>query len=508
MKCSWRVILGLGSACVALAGMVRVGRAETVDATDKELRALVQDVRGYLRRLDRTRPREAAEAQREIANGARNLAAERAAWRRAGLPLTRAELKMPALPPEQDAAPIYREFVRLLQAQPLDPQLTQILADLDRRRPHTGEQTTALRTLLEDRHDVMALIHQAGDRPGCSLRSDWGQLEGALWREMSAMRQAVRLLRAESSLLARDGQADAAIANETRALRIADHAGCEPLMANYLVMIACHRIALDGMADVLLAPTLDAKGADAVGQAVRTQQPRLDARRALTGESVFLALGMQGTRKELRETGTDCLRRAFHLDFAEWLNETETGRRTPKQGKQAAPEELQLWGGILDAVEARLLRQRRTMIAAQAKPYAERQAILEQMARTNDTPSRSPVHLVVSAWGTVYSGADTKKLLASTQVAVLTAAAAVVVYQRRQGRWPERLAQALPQPPVDPFNGQPLQYRPTGDGFHIESVGKEDRSFTATAGAGTPIAFGYPAPAVSPLPSGARPSAP
>jgi hypothetical protein len=120
----WRVTLGLCGVFVALTVIVRAATAHGEPAggvdSEQEIRALIKDVRGYLRRLDRTSPRETAEARREIANGARDLAAERVAMRKAGLPLTRVELKEPVPPPEQDAAPIYRQLVRVLKAQPLD----------------------------------------------------------------------------------------------------------------------------------------------------------------------------------------------------------------------------------------------------------------------------------------------------------------------------------------------------------------------------------------------------
>ena len=117
----WGKRLGVIIAFLGIAAMAYGEPLGEVD-NEKDLRALIQDVQANLRRLDRTSPREATEARREIANGARDLAAERAAMRRSGLPLTRADLKdMP--PPEQDAAPIIRQLVRVLKAQPLDEQL-------------------------------------------------------------------------------------------------------------------------------------------------------------------------------------------------------------------------------------------------------------------------------------------------------------------------------------------------------------------------------------------------
>jgi hypothetical protein len=482
----WQKLLGLLVTFMAVAAMARGEATAKVD-TEKELRALIRDVRGYLRRLDRISPREGAEARREIANGARDLAAERTAMRRAGLPLTRAELKETAPPPEQDAAPFYRQLVRVLEAQPLDPQLTKLVADLDKRFSHTDQQTAALRTLLGDRQDVMGLIHQAGDRPGCSLRADW-EHDSTLVSETSAMRQAIRLLRAESGLLARDGHVAEAITNQTRALRIAEHAASDPNLVGYLLTVALYRMALDGMADLPQVAGEDAETAEAVRRAITTNRARLDLRRALVGETVFLVGGMSHMRREVRQTGTDTLRSAYLWDLDEILHPA------PRKVRKLAPDELRLWEGILGAVEANLLRQRRRVMVALERPYSERQAALQQIDRTVDFPSRNPVRLLIAYSGLLYSGADRKWAQSRAQEAVLIAGAAVLAFRSRQGRFPETLEQALPESPLDPFNGQPLRYRHTGDGFRVDSVGKENRQSTAPTEAGEPIAFIYPAP--------------
>src|SRR3712207_4226137 len=63
------------------------------------------------------RPRADAEMRAELEQAAAMLAAERAAARRAGLPLTVADLRLDlAVPADQDAAPLYAEYERRRQA--------------------------------------------------------------------------------------------------------------------------------------------------------------------------------------------------------------------------------------------------------------------------------------------------------------------------------------------------------------------------------------------------------
>jgi hypothetical protein len=494
----WRTLLAV---LIPFVGIATRARAEPTGAAvpEKEIRALIQDVRGYLRRLDRVRPRAAAEARREIANGPRNLAAELAAMRKAGLPLTPAEVREPALPLDQDSAPLYRRLIPLLKQRPLDPQLTAITREIEQRTSLTDEKTATLRKLLADRQDVLDLIHQAGDRPACSLRSDWEHEQMPLWL-VSPLRDAGRLLRAESLLLAHDGRLPDAVANQTRALRIAQHAASDPLLVNYAVSVAIYRIALDGMKDLLSADAATPETLDSFRQAILAHRAQLDLKRALRGETVYLILGSSRMRRDVRQLGTDSLRPAFLLDLNELIQEAQTGHPTPRKVRKPVPKEARIWEGLLCALEARELQQRRRLIAALDKPYAERQAVFQQIDRSLDISSCNPVALLMAWSGLRYSESDTKRMRARAQESVLTAGAAVLAYRAKQGSFPETLQQALPDPPPDPFTGRPLQYRRTADGFRIESVGREYQAPTVPSAPGAPIGFTYPPPPSPPRP--------
>src|SRR5437588_12099256 len=63
---------------------------------------------------------EAEQYAREIEDGPRALALQRAAARREGIPLSPKELQAPLQPPEQNAATIYIRLTRLLKEKPLD----------------------------------------------------------------------------------------------------------------------------------------------------------------------------------------------------------------------------------------------------------------------------------------------------------------------------------------------------------------------------------------------------
>src|SRR5207244_1431542 len=98
---------------------------------------------------------------------------------------------------------------------------------------------------------------------------------------------------------------------------------------------------------------------------------------------------------------------------------------------------------------------------------------------------------------------DTKGVTVQARGAVLSAAAALLVYKARHGAFPDRMEGALAELPLDPFAGRPLRYRREGEGFVVYSVGP-----TGNFDGGRPDGekpkdqafFRYPAP--PPPPSG------
>jgi hypothetical protein len=108
-----------------------------------------------------------------IETGTSDLARQRAAARREGIPLTPREIQRPSPPPALDAAPIYEQLTRLLKEKPLDEKLEAAAQRLGSRSQYGPEDVAAARKLLADRQDVMTLVHRATDRPQCVFQRDW-----------------------------------------------------------------------------------------------------------------------------------------------------------------------------------------------------------------------------------------------------------------------------------------------------------------------------------------------
>jgi hypothetical protein len=154
----------------------------------------------YIRYLQRSREPDVERIRQQIARGPQDLARERAAARREGIPATPAALLPPAPPAELNAAPLYEKLVRLLKEKPLDEHADEFIGRLGPRFVPTPEQLAVLRRALAERRDVMELVHQAADRPQCLFRRDWSLgPKTPFYGEFSTMRQAIRLLNAEGT---------------------------------------------------------------------------------------------------------------------------------------------------------------------------------------------------------------------------------------------------------------------------------------------------------------------
>ena len=126
---------------------------------------------------------------------------KKAAARQEGIPLTAQELQQPLPPASQNAAPLYTKLTHLLHDKPLG--LPPYAEGMDAFHAYTPAQVAAVRHTLAARQDVMTLVHQAADKPQCVFLRDWKQGVTLNFPEFMPMREAARLIKTESYLLAR-----------------------------------------------------------------------------------------------------------------------------------------------------------------------------------------------------------------------------------------------------------------------------------------------------------------
>jgi hypothetical protein len=155
-----------------------------------------------------------------------------------------------------------------------------------------------------------------------------------------------------------------------------------------------------------------------------------------------------------------------------------------------------MWNRLIDAAEASYLQRLRRIIASVGATYAARAGLLKQMDGHDKAQPNNPLCRIYWDEYSVIAGTNTQGERQRAREDVVMAGAALLAYRARRAAFPDRLEEAMPVPPLDPFSGQFLKYRREGDGFVVFSVGAE-----GTFGGGEPgtridsrqVYFRYPA---------------
>ncbi|MDQ2730907.1 MAG: hypothetical protein M3Y56_04550, partial [Armatimonadota bacterium] len=295
----------------------------------------------YMRALERLHDPRARAILRQIAQGPADLAREKRAARREGIPLERRLLQQPVPPLNENAAPLYHEFVVLERSHPLH--LPEYANGMSTRYAYTPEQLDTVRRILHDRPDVMGLVHRIGDRRRCVFQHDWNKDSSIFGPDIFVIRSVERLLRTESYLLSRQGRYDEAIADEVRAFRVAEHAASDRLLISYMVGVACESIAVVGMRDIVTLAGPNAPGVDArAAHAIRWEHSKFSLRSSLRGETTFDVSGLE----LLRQQGPRGLAEQINMGIKPF-----SGERL----KDLTPAEREFFDHLLDAEEARVI---------------------------------------------------------------------------------------------------------------------------------------------------------
>ena len=128
---------------------------------------------GYIRALNRSKDPQAIAIRRQIADGPAALARERAACEADGIPLDPKTMQ-PAVPPDQDAAPLWEKWNTLRRGH---LQLPMYADSLSANYAYTPEQLARVQKIFDDNQEAMDTLHQAADRPALSpgVNSDFAK---------------------------------------------------------------------------------------------------------------------------------------------------------------------------------------------------------------------------------------------------------------------------------------------------------------------------------------------
>lgn len=420
-----------------------------------------------------------------LAAGPANLAREEAAARQAGIPLTAQELQKPLPPPGQNAAPLYTRLAKLLHDKPLG--LPKYGEGMDAFHNYTPAQISAVRRTLAARQDVMTLIHQAADKPQCVFMRNWNQGEKLEFPEYIYIREAARLLKTESYLLAQDGHYQEAVSNQARGFRVAEHGASDHILLAYLVGDASSYITLVGMQSILVLAGPSAETAKKVQFAVDTNASHWSLRQAMAGEAGF---------------GYVIFPR-MHAAEGRGIEAALTAGGFPGsvgEKVQFSSTEQNRLHDLIDAWQADYLSYMRSLVIASDKPPAERRAgyaAADKRVEGDANDSGGGVHVMADILVPVFSKIDINDTRLHARESVTLAAAALLVAKAKNGVYPEKLPASF----TDAFTGKSLIYRREGSGFVVYSAGPTGHFDGGKPGEKVPGAeslFRYP---VVPLPA-------
>jgi hypothetical protein len=343
----------------------------------------------------------------------------------------------------------------------------------------TPEQTERARQALVRCSDLVHIVHQAATRPKCVIKRTWDFSDANFvpMIEPAQTRRAVRILTAESLLLAQTGKGVDAVHNQALGFAIARQIASDRFLDSYLVGQAVDAITLSGMQKILYASNGDA----AVARAVQATIEQEWQSRSLVQVMKSQAAEQQSYVALIRRVG-------FFAGLSE-ASAAESGEPEPEAHKTIGALKAMAGKGdraevaasekvLMDANAAYLLRQTRKAIEAVDLPYQQAMAAItpieSDIAQTTE-PDQRTIRLLAVVVTPTWSAAIKKKDSAEAFAQAVRIGAAVLAYRAtHNGSLPETLDGAISPVPTDPFDGKPLRYRQeVGLGFVVYSVGPE-----------------------------------
>jgi hypothetical protein len=267
-------------------------------------------------------------------------------------------------------------------------------------------------------------------------------------------REVAHVLACDAKLAALEGDPDRGIGNARAGLVVARSIGDEPFLISQLVRIACTRVAAQSALQVL-----------AWGQP-KQGLTKLQAELRAEADFPWLIVGLRGER--------GVIDKIFEGLNSGTISLGQLGGDAPLNNRPLQSIGLKLYQGLLPGDHAKALEILTAYIQAAKLPPHEQLAALKAIP----LPPRPPddFRYIVSA---LILPACSKVAEAGlrTRADLLTAAAAIACerYRMANNRWPDSLEEIpnsiLPEIPVDPFTGGPIQYRKLPDGVAVYSTG-------------------------------------
>jgi hypothetical protein len=213
-----------------------------------------------------------------------------AALRAEGEPLSLADLARKAIPPQKNAAVFLRRATSDLEA--MEKEWTDVYASEGYESGRFSEsELKTIRSTLETYPKVIPLLEQAAACPDYDPQLDYtlrpADFMAASLPDIKSMRGAVRILRFRVLLLLSEGQREEAMRSCLVMFRLCRHFDHTPILAGYLVSLACRSVAVEATNLVLRAGPLSKDSHEALEAELALHDSADAYKRALKAERAY-----------------------------------------------------------------------------------------------------------------------------------------------------------------------------------------------------------------------------
>ncbi len=311
------------------------------------------------------------------------------------------------------------------------------------------EQFEYLKSELQKAAAALAKAHDLSHLPHGRYQVNWSLYSIGDRLPCEKSRAVAKLLHFDAILLAQENIADQALVSARGVLNAGRSIGDEPLMISQLIRMGPELLATRSIERIL-----------AQGQA---QEKALESSQRLLEDEAAQPLLLIGTRGE----------RAENFQEMERIKSGDV-----KLSRSVGPSRWYDFGENLSGSlyvrfnQAPLLRLATKCVEIAKLPTEEQLPHLKQL---KETERNLPV--LVALWLPAYEKFVQACVRNQAYLRCAYVALAVERYRLAHGRWPDSLADVVPEflrkLPGDPYNGQSLHYRRTTDGVLIYSVGPD-----------------------------------
>lgn len=387
-----------------------------------------------------------------------------------GIPTTSKELEKqyPAPPPGENAAETYKKAFEAGKYDEnaesynkIDEKMTEESKDTTHPQTLSEALRAMVREYLNSQAETVKLLHEAAQHPASRYPLDFsGDLISMELPHLAKIRQSLRLLKLEAMLAVDDKDFDKAVEAIHAMLAAGDSLREEPIFVSQLVRNACHTITMEAFQYVLDHGTFTEDQLGRLNTLFANQTDPEAFTRGLQGE-YLIGMAFYDRPERMTEAVQDFLGIERYVPGA-----TRTLLRVASMT------------GWTEADRYRYLSRLGEITAISRLPVYEAipamRALEDKIQRDESWIPSMSGQLSFSLVNAVYSfGWDQAQiLLASTAIALER-------YQLFASKLPDRLDELVPSflgsMPQDPFDGQPMRYCRTENGYLVYSVGFNQR---------------------------------